>query len=269
MELRSRVAGALGTLALSVPAAALLVHCSSFGASEEAADGGDGAALVEAGSVDAPDAASASDADAGDGAQAAFCASAGVGLVCEDFERPGALGSSGYEVVNQVSLESPGFRSAYGIVATTGNKTNAVLAVPYTLTSNAKHITISAAIRFDAAPTNEVDLVAVDIGGRTLELFVTDNLTVGFASCEGASCEDLTAGTKKLVPGTYARLELILDFNGASVTAGGTVDGAPAFSGPIAVSAAATGTSFSSMFGVVYSEKSISVHVDDVLIQAN
>lgn len=262
--------GALGTLVLAVPAAALLLHCSSFSASEEAADGGDGSVLVEGGPLDPSDAAGATDAsDASDGAVPAFCASVQPGVLCEDFESDSVLANARYEVDPSVTRESPGFRSAHGIVATTMTpKSGAVFAVPSTPSASARSIAISAAIRFDAAPTTEVDLIAVELGGRTMELYVTSNLTVSFASCNGDTCEDLTLGLKKLAPGTYARLELSLDLTGEQVIARGTVDGAAAFSTPVVVTRPASGPTFSSLFGVVYSESSIAVHVDDVQIQA-
>ena len=95
------------------------------------------------------------------------------------------------------------------------------------------------------------------------------DLRVSFASCNDATCQDLTAGTKKLERGKYARVELSLDLTGEQVLARGTVRGEDAFLQPVIVTAPASGTSFGSLFGVVYSENAISVHVDDVIIDAD
>lgn len=235
--------------------AALLVHCSSFGTSNEPADAGAEAALVEGGSPDA----SSTD----------FCARVDSGLKCEDFERNGALDDPAYQLKNQVRLESPGFQSAHGIVASADAGSNAFLFVPSTLSANAKHVVISAAIRLDARPDGEVDLLAVGIGGRTLELYVKTDLALSFASCKGPTCEDQAVGLRALQPGAYGRVELSLDLTGPLVLVRATLDGDTAFASPITVSAPVSGATFSSSFGIGYTAASVSVHVDDLRIEAD
>lgn len=258
---------ALASVGSLVAGAALLVHCTAFGTSDAG-----GTSLSEAGVDAGSGEAGSPPADASSGTPFCAGASAGGALVCEDFEGNSVLADPRYVITGPgtVQLEGPGFASGHGLVASAMKGQLANLAATSKLAANVRHMTLSATVKLDAVPMGEIDFMTVDIGGRTLELFVSSDLLVGFASCAtGGTCVDTTKGALKLEVGAYTRIELSVDLTGAKPAVLASVGGAAAFPGPLSLSDAVSAPAFHTQFGVMYTDGPATVHLDDLLVRAD